>query len=211
MKDIVIVGAGGLGREVAWTIGRINGNAPGDAPWRIVGFADDAPDRASGSFGEVPLLGPCVEAARKWPHASFFVAVGDNATRKRIVRALGERDFPALVDPSAIVAPSARISRGVFVAPQAVVSVDAEVGEFSIVNARSGVGHDSVLGAFSQVCPGASLSGCAMLGECSLVGTNACTVPGVKVGDGATVAAGTTAFANVAANTTLSPFGTLRK
>ena len=206
----MIVGAGGLGREATWTVERINA-ASAEPRWRIVGFADDAPGKASGTFGGLPLLGPCVKARRDFPEASFFVAVGDNATRERIVRELGDTDFPALVDPSADVAPSARIRRGAFVAPRSVVSVEAEVGEFAIVNARSGVGHDSVLGDFSQVCPGASLSGGTILGARALVGTNACTVPGVRIGEGATVAAGTPAFADVAPGTTLSPFGTLRR
>ena len=210
MKELVIVGAGGLGLEVAWTVERINA-ASAASMWRIVGFADDAPGKASGTFGGFPLLGPCDKAVRDWPEAAFFVAIGENSTRERVVRALGDRAFPALVDPSADVAPSARISRGAFVAPRAVVSVEAEVGAFAIVNARSGVGHGSVLGDFSQVCPGASLSGETRLGARALVGTNACTLPGVKVGDGATLAAGTTAFADVAPATTLSPFGTLRK
>jgi len=210
MKDLVIVGAGGFGREVAWTVERIN-RSPSGALWRIVGFADDAADKSSGSYGGLPLLGPSAKVASELPDVSFFVAVGDNATRERIVRALGERDFPRFVDPSADVAPSATIGRGAFVGPRSVVSVGTKVGEFAIVNARSGVGHDSVLGDFSQVCPGASLSGATVLGERALAGTNASTVPGVKVGDDATIAAGTTAFADVAANSTLSPFGTLRK
>ena len=210
MKEIAIVGAGGLGREVAWTLDRINA-ASGEPLWSVVGFADDDPAKASGSFAGYPLLGSCAKVAAERPEVSFFVAVGDNATRERIVRALGERDFPAIVDPSADVAPSAVLSRGAFVGPKAVVSVAARVGAFAIVNARSGVGHDSALGDFSQVCPGASLSGATALGARALVGTNACTVPCVKVGDDATVAAGTVAFADVSAGTTLSPFGTLRK
>ena len=210
MKDLVIVGAGGFGREVAWTVERINCSAP-EAIWRLVGFADDAAERFSGASGGLSLLGPCTKAVREWPYASFFVAIGDNATRQGVVRALGDRDFPVLVDPTADVAPSAQIGRGAYVGPRSVVSVGAKVGEFAIVNARAGVGHDSVLGDFSQVCPGASLSGATVLGERALAGTNSCTVPGVNVGDDATVAAGTAAFADVAANSTLSPFGTLRR
>lgn len=37
MKDIVIIGAGGFGREVAWLIERINNESP---TWKIKGFID---------------------------------------------------------------------------------------------------------------------------------------------------------------------------
>jgi tetrahydrodipicolinate N-succinyltransferase len=44
-----------------------------------------------------------------------------------------------------------------------------------------------------------------------LMGTNSCTIPGVSVGDGATIAPGTPVFINVKAGDTLSPFGFLNK
>lgn len=38
MKDIVIIGAGGFGREVAWLIDDINKNEP---TWNLLGYVDD--------------------------------------------------------------------------------------------------------------------------------------------------------------------------
>ena len=38
MKDIVIIGAGGIGREVAWIIEEIN---EVNSTWNIVGFVDE--------------------------------------------------------------------------------------------------------------------------------------------------------------------------
>lgn len=209
MRELVIIGAGGLGREVAWAVMRVNGS-PAEPKWKLAGFADDAPGKSSGTLDGLPLLGAVATVAKERPDAAFFIAVGDNATRERIARELGGREFPAVVDPSALVAPSAVIGEGAFVAPLAVVSAGASVGRFAIVNARAGVGHDSRLGAFSQVCPGASLSGATVLGERAFVGTNACTLPGVSVGADAKIAGGTPAYSNVPAGATLSPFGTLR-
>ena len=42
------------------------------------------------------------------------------------------------------------------------------------------------------------------------MGTNSCTAPGRKVGDGATVACGTPVLKDVEPGSTLSPFGTLK-
>lgn len=203
-RDIMIVGAGGFGREALWTLERINNAAP---TWRVLGFADDDPAKAEGVLDGYPMLGACARASRDFPGAAVFVAVGDNAVREKIYRSLRGHDFPIILDPSAQVAPTADIRHGTFIGPNAVVSAGAELGKFVIVNARAGVGHDCRLGDFSQVCPGASLSGHTVLGEHAFVATNASTAPGVTVGARAKIAAGVPAYADVAPDVTLSPFG----
>ena len=202
--DIMVVGAGGFGREAVWTLERINAAAQ---TWRVIGFADDDPAKAHGSLEGYPMLGPIGQASHDHPGAAVLIAVGDNATREKIYRSLRGHDFPVVIDPSAEVAPTVDIRHGTFIGPKAVVSVGAELGKFVIVNARAGVGHDSKLGDFSQVCPGATLSGHTMLGEYAFVATNASTVPGITIGARAKVAAGMPAYRDLAADATLSPFG----
>ena len=209
MRDLFIVGAGGFGREAVWTVERIN-RAAQQPLWRVIGFADDDPAKATGNFEGYPMLGTVEQASKDNPGASVFVAIGDNAIRRAIYARLRGHDFPSLIDPSAQVSPTTEFRHGTYIAVEAVVSVGTEIGKFVIINARAGVGHDSRLGAFSQVCPGASLSGATVLGERAFVGTNACTLPGVEVGADAKIAGGTPAYSNVPSGATLSPFGTLR-
>ena len=206
-REIMIVGAGGFGREAAWTIERLNA---ADPTWELIGFADDAPNLATGTLEGYPLLGAVEQASHDHPGAAVFIAIGDNAIRERVCRRLRGHDFPALVDPSADVAPTAEIGRGVFIGPRAVVSVGAELGAFAIVNARAGIGHDSKVGDFAQICPGATLSGHTIVGDHALVASNACTVPGVSIGARAQIAAGLPVYRNVGADETLSPFGVLK-
>jgi len=209
MRDLFIVGAGGFGREAVWTLERIN--AASQQPlWRIIGFADDDPKKATGNFEGYPMLGSVEKASKDHPGASVFIAVGDNAIRRAIYAKLRGHDFPALIDPSAQVSPTTEFKHGTYIACEAVVSVGTEIGKFVIINARAGVGHDSVVGDFVNVAPGVSLSGHTTLGDDVFMGTNSCTAPGMTVGAGATVACGTPVLKNVAPGTTLSPFGTLK-
>lgn len=208
MRDIVIAGAGGFGREVAWTIERANAAASRPA-WRIAGFADDAAPELPAAVAGYPVIGTVEEAAARFPDAAFAIAVGDGKVRAAIAERLKGRDFPAIVDPAAAIAPSAKIGKGAFVAPLALVSVDAELGDFAVVNARAGIGHDVRVGAFATVSPGVSLSGFTRIGDYAFMGTNSSTVQGVSIGRAAKVAAGTPAYRDVAEGATLSPFGTL--
>ena len=206
-RDIMIVGAGGFGREAAWTLERIN--AEGEK-WRVLGFADDAPSKVAGSLDGYPMLGAPLKASADHPGAAVFVAIGDNAMRERMYRALRGHDFPTIIDPSADVAPTAEMRHGCFIGPRAVVSAGVELGKFVIVNTRAGIGHDCRLGDFSQVCPGATLSGHTTLGPHAFVGSNACTVPGISLGAASKLAAGTPAYSDLGEGETLSPFGVLR-
>ena len=178
-RDIIIVGAGGWGREVIWTLERINER---EGTWNILGFADDDPAKATGSVEGYPLLGDVEKAFQDNPAAAVYVAIGDNAARERTYRRLRGRDFPVIVDPSADVAPTAELRHGVFVGPRAVVTVGAELGKFAIVCSRAGVGHDTRMGDFSMLRPAATL-----LGHMS-VGARAYIAAGVvvrrNVGDG---------------------------
>ena len=209
MRELFIVGAGGFGREAVWTVERINA-ATSPAPWKVIGFADDDPAKAQGNFEGYPLLGSVEKASKDHPGASVFIAVGDNAVRRRIYAQLRGFDFPALIDPTAQVAPTTEFRHGTYVACEAVVSVGTEIGKFVIVNARAGIGHDSRVGDFANIAPGVSLSGHTTVGADAFLGTNSCTAPGMTVGAGAKVACGTPVLADVPPGATLSPFGTLK-
>ncbi len=209
MQDLFIVGAGGFGREAVWTVERINAAAQ-QPLWRVIGFADDDPKKATGNFEGYPMLGSPEKASKDHPGASVFIAIGDNAIRRKLYARLRGHDFPALIDPSAQVSPTTEFRHGTYVACEAVVSVGTSIGKFAIINARAGVGHDSVVGDFANIAPGVSLSGHTTLGADVFMGTNSCTAPGMTVGDGAIVACGTPVLKDVAPGTTLSPFGTLK-
>ena len=209
MRDLFIVGAGGFGREAVWTVERIN-RAAQQPLWRVIGFADDDPAKATGNLEGYPMLGTVEQASKDNPGASVFVAIGDNAVRRAIYARLRGHDFPSLIDPSAQVSPTTEFRHGTYIAVEAVVSVGTEIGKFVIINARAGVGHDSKVGDFANICPGVSLSGHTTIGDSVFMGTNSCTAPGVTVGAGAVVACGVPVYANVPEGATLSPFGVLK-
>ncbi len=193
MKSIVIIGAGGFGREVAWICRR--------AGLEVSGCCDDAPEKQSGDLGGVPLLGKIEAAAARLPaKAGFHVAVGDNRVRKELAaRALAVGWRPvSVVDPTAIRAPDAEIGAGSYVGIGSVVSSGCKLGRFVIVNFHVTVGHDSALGDYAQLCPGVRLSGGCALGEGGFLGSNAVAIPGRRLGAWSSVGAGTVVMKDVA-------------
>ena len=189
----VVIGAGGFGREVAW-IASLCGI-------EVIGFCDDAPEKSSGSYGGLPLLGPIEAAARSLPQGTrFHVAVGVNATRRSLTtRAIACGLQPvSIVAPTAVIAPNVEIGEGTFVGANAVLSVGVHVGNGVIINHLASIGHDVFIGDFAQICPCAGLSGGVSIGEEALLGTNASVVPLKRVGARAVVGIGAIALRDVA-------------
>lgn len=209
-KPLIVVGAGGLGTEYAWVAECMNdaaGADPRSHPWKLLGYADDAPAKRNLSIGNRNVLGNIAESGRSLASKEiyFSVAVGDNGARARLAaEALQLGWHPAiLIHPSAIVARDAHIAPGTYIAPGCVICPNARIGAHAIVNTHASVGHDSVVEDFAQLCPGARISGGCHIEAHAFIGSNASLSPGVCVGMGAVVGANSHAVWKVSAGDTV--------
>lgn len=187
-ESVVIVGAGGFGREVLqW----LRDAASAGVERRVRGFLDDtAPDLSV--FGvDVPVLGP-IDAQLLKGEDRCILAIGDPAARLAIasrLEAAGAR-FTTLIHPSAVVAPSAGLGAGVVVCPFGFIGPDATVGMHALINVRASVGHDARIGRAAVLSPHALVGGAAEVSEGAMLGSAAVVLPRQRVGDGARVAPG---------------------
>ena len=166
--------------------------------------AQSGPARLMG----LPLLGDesHLEALRAQGVAAACVAVGDNASRARIGARLLSLGYalPALVHPSAFLAPSAVVGPGAVVMARAVLGTEARAAMLAILNTGAIADHDVVLGEASHAAPGSVLAGHASLGAGALLGAGAAVRPGIVVGAGAVIGAGSAVVADVAPGITIA-------
>ena len=78
MKDLIIFGASGFGREVAWAVERINKKEP---TWNLLGFMDDKEEIQDSIINGYPVLGKTEDIIR-YPEAYFVCAVGASRVRE---------------------------------------------------------------------------------------------------------------------------------
>ncbi len=185
-KELVIVGASGLGREVC-DIARSLG-------WRIKGFLDSRAEILSGMEGLPPILGApethAVEAGEV-----FIVAVGEPAMRRKyasIIRQAGGA-FATLVHPTAVLGQGVELGAGVVVRPMAVLGSRVRVGEHSVIGVQTSVGHDCEVGSFVTLSPGCTVAGWVKLCSGCFLGVHSAVIPHVCLGGeegGVFVAAG---------------------
>jgi sugar O-acyltransferase (sialic acid O-acetyltransferase NeuD family) len=175
--ELIIIGAAGHAAVVA--------QAAEASAHRVIAFLADAPSCVGLSVaGPVASLASFLE---RNPGAQVFIAIGDNATRRRIAEGIRESlpacRFATVIHPSAVICEPGSISPGAFVGAGAVVGVGARVGEFAIMNTRACLTHPGVLGAFPSRGPGSATGGDARIGEGAHLGMGAMVHHGVSVGD----------------------------
>lgn len=117
------------------------------------------------------------------------IAIGDNATRRRIALRL-PATFATAIHPTAIVSPRAAIGEGTVVMAGAIVQADATIGRHSIVNTGTSVDHECRIGDFTHLSPHATLCGNVTVGEGTWVGAGATVIQGITIGRWCVVGAG---------------------
>ena len=193
MFDIVILGAGGMGRE---TFEVVQDTYPN---YRVKGFLSDVPNMLDGFKNYPPLLGT-IKDYEVQPNDRFILAIGDVAGRRKIAESILARggEFINLIHPSAHIFRSAEIGRGVIIFPCAYVGADAKIGDFCLMNAHSLAGHDAILGNFSEMAPYSILGGGTKTGEECFFCMHAVTAPKTKLGNRVIISQGSTTKENQA-------------
>jgi len=199
MSPFVIVGAGGMGREL---LGWIAGCGPDTRQrFQVAAFISEGNDAGSRCHG-LPIVDP-----DGWtgPAPRFVIAVADPTEKKRIALALEGRGWAAetFIHDSAAMGLAARIGAGTVICPQCRISTDCTIGEHVLVNSSSGIGHDAIVGSYSSLLGAVSVNGNATVGEGVLLGAGSMIYPRKKVGDWATVGLGSVVLRNVPGGATV--------
>lgn len=197
MKDIIIVGAGGFGRELLQWIKDINEHKP---QWRIKGFIDDNQEALNGYACSHSVLGT-IEDWTPTGNEVFACAVAEPQTKENVVHALKSRGamFASVIHPTALIGEHNSIGEGVTVYPYARITANVTIGDYVTLLAAI-VGHDVTVGDFSTISSHCGINGEAILGKRVFLGSHAVIIPGKRVGDDAYVGAGSVVVKNVKAH-----------
>jgi len=197
---LVIIGAGGLGRELIDLVEAVNAV---ERRFQLLGFVDDgSPDEALLQRRGTRLLGPIRELARI--DAVYVIGIGAPTARKAIdelMTGTGRR-AATLVHPSAVVGGENRLGEGTVICSHVSVTTNVSTGRHVQLHVNCTVGHDAALASYVTVLPGATVAGRVVLEEGVTVGTNAAVIQGIRVGALAIVGAGAAVVRDVAAGVT---------
>jgi sugar O-acyltransferase (sialic acid O-acetyltransferase NeuD family) len=201
MKNLIIVGAGGFGREIlkyAQDIQAISKD------WKILGFLDDNLNALNGYNYNMSIIAS-IQSYIPQEGDCFVMGIQSPQGKLTLAKRLKQRgaQFVSLIHPTVEIGYNVTLGSGCVMCPHSVISCDVKVGDFVTFNAYAAAGHDAIIGDWSTISPFGVISGHGKLGKGAYVGVSGCVLPGVIVGDFATVGAGSVVVKNVKPETTV--------
>lgn len=201
-EALVVIGAGGQGREAVSLIHDSELRSPGR--WDLIGVvADDEPDLDRLAALGTRWLG-FVEKLRGM-EARVSVAVGQGRARQRLQRLSQQLGCePAtLIHPTAAIGWDVEFGQGCYVGPLTAVTTHVRLADGVQINSGCTLSHDVVVGKFATLAPGIHLAGGAIVEEGATLFTGVSVLPKVRIGRGAVVGAGAVVIRDVAPGTTV--------
>jgi sugar O-acyltransferase (sialic acid O-acetyltransferase NeuD family) len=204
VKDLIIIGAGGTGREVAEVIDEINSL---ERKWNLLGFLDDDPKKHRREYNGYPVLGP-VSTATNYATCRFVLVLGnhrDLSLTKRVLDRLGlpGNRFATVIHPTVCVSRYTELGPGTIVMQNCVISPNTRIGSHVLVLPGSHIAHDCDVADHVVIAPNAVLLGGVCIREDCYIGANATILQKIKVGPRACVAMGAAVFSVVGPDVTV--------
>ena len=193
MVDIIIVGAGGCGREVANWIDDINKI---DAAWNILGFLDDNLNALEGFLCKYKIIGTIRDHKPK-EGMKYAMGIANPAVKKMMEKGA---QFASIIHPSTHIYSEFELGEGLVTYPNSKIATGCKIGDFVTLQSTV-LGHDSQLGDYVTVSSNCGITGGTKLYEGCFIGDHACIAVGLEIGANAYVGIGSVVIRNVEKDT----------
>ena len=207
MKNLIIIGARGFGREFFWTVHKTKEYQQGE--YSIKGFLDDNPNALNGfpcSWGNQfpPILGS-TEKYIPQKDDVFFCALGESKFRIHYANLILEKggEFITFISPMADISPDAKIGRGVYLSKWTSVSTNVEIGDFTMIHGMTIIGHDVKIGRGCSIESHCFFGGFSKMGDGSTMHVRSGIVPHKTIGKNTVVGTASVVMRNFGDNLTL--------
>ena len=191
MKDLVIIGAGDFGREIADVVERINANSE-DNIWNLLGYIDDNEDIQGLILDDYPVIGKIDWIERQSKEIYAICSIGNGIIRKKIIENIHNPNvkYATLIDPNSSFHKGASVGEGSLICDGTVLAINDAIGNHVLINFNCSIGHDDILEDFTTVNPGVNISGKVLVRESAYVGTGAKILQGLEMGKDSIIGAG---------------------
>ncbi len=201
MKNLIIIGAGGMGRSVYCIAQGCHGY---NTEFQIKGFLDDDPSQLDCFKGYPPILGKAHEYIPEKDDV-FVCSLGSTQTKMEICEDLKKRGgcFITLIHKTAIVRQNSQIGDGCIIADYASVGSDCSIGDNCLLQSFAIVGHDCLIGNYVRIDTHVTCVGGVVVEDLATIHTSAVVSHKVRIGRGATIAALSFVIKKVGAGSTV--------
>lgn len=201
MKNLIIIGAGGYGRE-AFTLAK---NSKGyGKEFLVKGFLDSNLKALNDMPNYPPVLGT-IENYKVLSDDIFICAIGDVELRKKTVSEVLQKGgvFTNLIHNSVYLGDNVNLGVGIFIAYDVVISNDTTIEDYVLINSRALIGHDCHIGQFSSIGVYSFVGGGVSIGSGCSIHSKSSVKNNLYISDGVNVGMGSVVIKNVTENSTV--------
>lgn len=187
MKNLIIIGAGGMGRQLCSFATKCIGY---QTEFTIKGFIDDNLDSLDGHIG-YPAVLDTIDNYKIEENDIFAISIGDVQAKKSCIEKILNKGgkFISLIHKTAIIYDNVTMGEGCIVESNAVIGVESKIGNFVLIQDCAIIGHDVTIGDWSRIDCGVTCVGGIVVGNEVCVHTGAVISHNVVLGDRCTVGA----------------------
>lgn len=198
MTDIIIVGAGGCGREVANWIEDINKI---EKKWNILGFLDDNLNAFKDFPNRYPIIGT-IRDHKPGGDTMYAMGIANPAVKRIVGPGLMKKGakFASIIHPSTHIYSEYELGVGIVTYPNSKIATGCRIGNFVTLQSTI-LGHDSWLEDYVTVSSSCGITGGTKLHEGCFIGDHACIAVGLEIGANAYVGIGSVVIRDVLENT----------
>lgn len=186
MKNLIIIGAGGMGRTIYSNALESVGYGE---KFVVKGFIDDNLAALDAFENYPPIIGT-IRDYQPQPDDVFVSSIGGASRRacmEEIIRRGGE--FMELIHETARIYQNAKLGKGNFVGAFSVIGNDAIVGDYNMIQSYTVIGHDAHIGNWNRIDTHVTCVGGIVIEDEVNIHTGAVISHNVTVGTGAHVGA----------------------
>jgi sugar O-acyltransferase (sialic acid O-acetyltransferase NeuD family) len=202
MQKVVIIGAGGLAREVLDILEAINQQKP---QYEILGFIVDQRFGKPGSIiNDLPILGDYHWLAAHIDSVRAICAVGSPELRYHLVKraeAIGCQ-FITAIHPTVIRNRYVQIGVNTVISAGCILTNQIRIGSHVYLNLACTVGHDCHIQDYATILPGVRISGNVIIEEGAYIGSGTTIIEKKTIGRWSIIGAGSVVIRDIDANTT---------
>jgi sugar O-acyltransferase (sialic acid O-acetyltransferase NeuD family) len=202
-EDLVILGAGGFGREVLFLLSDLNAE---NYRYNILGFIDNAPELQDKKINNFPVLGDDSWLINYPGRINVVIAIANPKTRRQVVQKLCNNKnifYPNIIADNVKYSDTINVGRGCIITFASLLTVNISIGNFVIMNFNCGIGHDVVIKDFVTLYGNVSVSGNVSIGSGVEIGVGARIIQNKKIGDNAVVGIGSVVIRDVPSECTV--------
>lgn len=189
VKKLVIIGAGGLGREVLQYVKDINKMS---FEYDILGFIDENRSLWGSMINGAHVIGDFSKISEYKEQIYAICAVANPEIKKNLVKKGYDKGliYVNLIHPLVYLSDNVNMGEGIIVGPYTVISTNVYIGDHVTINPQCGIGHDVKIDSYSTLYWNVNLAGFTYVEKGVEIGSKAFVKQNIKIGHESIIGAG---------------------